>query len=397
MDAIGFVVGFIIGLVLGLAGALWLRRREADLALRVAMQAGTDKLAEIDRLTTQVRDAFGALSREALAQNTREFLQLAGDRLQQESIAGAERLEVKKVLIDTHLQKVSTELDKLNALVHSVELSRQKAQGELGERIQGAMSVTERLRDTTAALHRALSNPQQRGQWGERMADDVLRVAGFEEGISFTRQSPTESGSRPDFTFPLPGDLKIHMDVKFPLTNYLKYLETTEQDPQRYELLKRFLQDVRGRVKEVTTREYINPAAGTADCVLLFIPNEQVYGFIHEHDASLLDDALRLKVILCSPTTLFAVLAVIRRAVENFRLRKASDEILELLVRFRGEWNKYSETVDTLGKRLDAAMRGFQDLTGTRTRTLEKHMARIDDLQQARGVVLPEVVDGPVQ
>ena len=57
---------------------------------------------------------------------------------------------------------------------------------------------------------------------------------------------------------------------------------------------------------------------------------EQVYGFIHEQDHALLDDALRDKVVFCSPLTLFAVLAVIRQAVDNFRLSQTSHEILEL-------------------------------------------------------------------
>ena len=59
----------------------------------------------------------------------------------------------------------------------------------------------------------------------------------------------------------------------------------------------------------------------------MFIPNEQVYAFINEHDRLLLDDALRNRVILCSPITLYAILAVIRQAVENFNLEKTTEQI----------------------------------------------------------------------
>ena len=58
----------------------------------------------------------------------------------------------------------------------------------------------------------------------------------------------------------------------------------------------------------------------TVDCLLMFIPNEQVYGFVQENDRSILDDALRNKIVVCSPLTLYAVLAVVRQAVGNFQL-----------------------------------------------------------------------------
>ena len=122
------------------------------------------------------------------------------------------------------------------------------------------------------------------------------------------------SQSRPDYTFLLPQNLKLNMDVKFPLDNYLHYLET-DAESDRVKFKSQFLKDVRNRIKEVTTRDYINPEENTVDYMIVFIPNEQVYAFINENDATLLDDDLKTKVILCSPITLYAILAVIRQGV----------------------------------------------------------------------------------
>ncbi len=83
-----------------------------------------------------------------------------------------------------------------------------------------------------------------------------------------------------------------------------------------------FLRDVRTRIKEVTTRDYINPEDNTLDYVLVFIPNEQVYAFINQNDPEIMDEALKSKVILCSPFTLFAILAVIRQSIDNFSMDK---------------------------------------------------------------------------
>jgi DNA recombination protein RmuC len=120
------------------------------------------------------------------------------------------------------------------------------------------------------------------------------------------------------------------------------------------------------------------------DYVLVFIPVEQVYGFIHQHDPQLLDDALRQKVVLCSPLTLYAVLAVMRQVAENLRLQRASYEILELFAEFEKQWGKYGEVVDKLGRQLEGALKAYQEMTTTRTRQLERQLDRIQALREAR-------------
>ena len=102
--------------------------------------------------------------------------------------------------------------------------------------------------------------------------------------------------------------------------------------------------------------------------MLLFIPNEQVYAFIQEQDRTILDDALRNKVVFCSPLTLFAVLAVIRQAVDNFRLSQTTHEILELLQGFEKQWSKFVEQMDKVGRSLKTAANAFDELEGTRRR-----------------------------
>ncbi|HEV7886052.1 MAG TPA: DNA recombination protein RmuC, partial [Acidimicrobiales bacterium] len=143
------------------------------------------------------------------------------------------------------------------------------------------------------------------------------------------------------------------------------------------------------RVREISGRGYID-ADRTLDEVLLFIPNESVWAFIHEQDPQLIDIAMGQKVVLCSPVSLFAVLAVIRQAVDQTRLARTSDEILQCLSAFRQQWSKYADAVDTVDKRFAAAQKGLDDLTGTRRRQLERQLDRIDDLRSQRG--LPEPV-----
>ncbi|MDH3707546.1 MAG: DNA recombination protein RmuC, partial [Acidimicrobiia bacterium] len=242
-----------------------------------------------------------------------------------------------------------------------------------------------------------LANPKRRGQWGERMAEDVLSSAGFVEGVNYCRQRKMAGGGIPDITFFLPGGLALNMDVKFPVDNYLRYLEADDElaaDAAR----RQFSKDVRARVRELADRGYVDPET-TVDSVLLFIPNEAVYAFLHENDPDLVDQALAQKVVLCSPFTLFAVLAVIRQAVDQFRLERTSDQILVELARVEGEWHKYHDQVTKVGKHLGTLNNSFSELSGARTNQMGRAFKRIDALRTERSLdddtTLDDDDDGP--
>jgi DNA recombination protein RmuC len=103
-----------------------------------------------------------------------------------------------------------------------------------------------------------------------------------------------------------------------------------------------------------------------------------------------MDEALKQKVILCSPFTLYAVLAVIRQAVENFNLEKTASEILKLLGEFSKQWNAYKEKFMLMGERLDAAKKEYDTLITTRTNMLERPLKKIEDLRGQKAIDLEE-------
>ncbi|MBI2704706.1 MAG: DNA recombination protein RmuC [Actinobacteria bacterium] len=293
--------------------------------------------------------------------------------------------------VGQQLAGMNDELLRVSALVHDLQRDRAAQHGQVIESIQQAARQTASLSEVTQGLREALSNSRARGQWGERMADDVLRAAGLVEGVNYRKQRTLASGGRPDFTFLLPHERLLHMDVKFPIDNYLRYLEAVgdggdHQAANGYRL--QFLNDVRQRVKEITARDYIDPDT-TLGYVLLFIPNEAVYGFVHEHDPALIDVALQERVVLCSPFSLFAVLGVVRQAVESVQLQQTSDEILRGLTRFSAQWAKFSESLDTVGKRFESAQRAFDEVSGTRRRQLQRTLDEVDRLRAARGLPAP--------
>ena len=99
-----------------------------------------------------------------------------------------------------------------------------------------------------------------------------------------------------------------------------------------------------------------------------------------------MDEALKNKVILCSPITLFAVLAVIRQAVVNFRMERATSEMVLLFGQFNKQWSEFVKSFDTLGKKIEETQSAFQTLRSTRVNQLERPLNKIEKLREG----LPE-------
>jgi len=314
------------------------------------------------------------------------FTAISRDTLEWQKETGGSELEEKKKLIDGTLEMMQAELGKVGKLLAESAEKREKGFGEISTHLKEAARQTVRLQDTTGRLSEALASTKVRGQWGERMAEDVLRAAGFREGFNYIRQKTQDTaGTRPDYTFTLPGGQYLNMDVKFPLDNYLNYCAAAS-DEERRRHRDKFLADTRQMIKQVKSREYINPAENTVDYVLVFIPNEQLFYFINETDSRLIDDAMKEKVILCSPVTLFAVLAVIRQAMDTFRLERTASEVFSLLASFNKQWQKYRETMDKMGNSLDKAVREYQHLVTTRSNVLERPLRQIEALRESRAI-----------
>ena len=439
LDVASLALGVAAGLIFGLGFVLFTRYNMK----RTFQESLSAQQASFDSALEGMKASFGSLSNEALLKNQQDFLELARGRFEDQERQHGATLEGKKELIDQQLQslsksmtetldsvptsleknenRVSEALDKstkdlkdsnhnyLNQMSeraeaqskqHVTKLEDKEVQinrtlGEMKDKlgqVEALIQEFEKAREsklgalddqlknltaTTSSLQRALADNQARGQWGERIAEQILEYLGLREGVSYLQQASTPSGERPDFTFLLPNSLSIHMDCKFPIDNYMRYVEA-ETEGDRVEYSKSFLRNVESHVNAITQRGYIHD--GTVDCVLLFIPNEQIYRFIHEEGSTVIDSAMRSRVILCSPLTLYIVLAVIRQASENFAIEQRSHEILALLSAIRQEWAKYTDMMDGMGKNFRTLQTKFDALTGTRTRQLDRQFSRIDSI-----------------
>lgn len=355
--------------------------RESKARFEESQKHLKEEIERLQAMENRLSETFKAISLDALSKNSDEFLKLADKALESKTAEGKKELESKKELIDQNLEAISRTLSEVQKRIEDVGRTSGEKFTEVSTLIKKHEDITLKLKETTEHLSHALASPKKRGEWGERMAEDIIRIVGMVEGVNYMKQKTLESSSgRPDYTFFLPNNLKINMDVKFPVDNYIHYLHAdSEHDRKRFR--DELLRNTKVMIRQVTTRDYINPAENTIDYVIIFIPNEQVYSFINESDTTIMDEALKQKVILCSPFTLYAVLAVIRQAVENFNLEKTASEILKLLGEFSKQWNAYKEKFRLMGDRLDAAKKEYDILITTRANMLERPLKKIEDLR----------------
>ena len=370
-----FLFGLIVGLVIGLG-------------VFILIRINTKKIVDeaVEQTQSRMKDTFGNIALGALDKANENFTRTAKETLSGQVMEGTSQLEGKKELIDKSLDNMNKELESVKKLMTDLEADRSAKFGELSEAIRNANAQTQRLQSTADQLNQALSNSSVRGQWGERMADDILHMIGFVEGVNYMKQEViASSGSRPDFTFMLPKDLKINMDVKFPFANFLAYLDANT-DEERKTYTSKFLQDVRTKVKEISSREYINPEQQTLDFAIMFVPNQHVYEFINESDTEIFEDALKEKVILTSPMTLYSMLVIVRQSTDIFNLQNNINEILKVFGSFNKQWENFTKSFDAMGKKIEDAHVEFEKLTTTRKRRLESQLKKIELMRKERGL-----------
>lgn len=316
--------------------------------------------------------------RAEIKNEQQQFLDLAKSQFTNEQQIASSSLEKQKQAVETSVNGLKDQLDKYQKVMHEFEKDRDTKYGNLASELKSASQHTLRLQESTNRLNDIIGNVKLRGQWGERMAEDIIRNSGLTEGVNFKKQKQLgSSATKPDYTFLLPNEHIVNMDVKFPLDNYLKMVNAdVVGEKDRYQ--KDFIRNVKDRVKEIQNREYINPKENTLDFVLLFIPNEQVFGLIQEIAPEIMDDAMKQKVVLCSPFTLYAMLSVIRQAYENFRFERDLKKIIAHIKMFTKHFETFKTRFVGLGKVIRDLDKRYVDIEQKSFKRLDNKMREIE-------------------
>jgi DNA recombination protein RmuC len=375
-----FLLPLALGLAIG-AAILFLALRNKTVQQDSAPTSSTDLASSVQGVVqSALNEALSALNEQS-RRDREESIKLAADRVAE---ASSERLGKSAKDIDTSLRSVQ---ESLSQRMQQMDIEIKRLHDQNAEKFGNVDRAVNDLVKRTSDLNNVLSSSQARGQWGERMAEDMLRAAGFIEGANYKKQNTIEGGGRPDYTFMMPPDRVLYMDVKFPMDSYTAFVAAVDQT-SRDSLKKDFITAVRARVTELQKRDYaVVTTEHSLDYVLLFVPNESITGFIHEADPNLIDWALAQKVVLCSPLNLYAFLVVIRQATESFHTEQAASHMMQLMNKFKVQWEKYVKSLDQVKKSFDKMQGELDVLTvGARYKKLAGEVKKIDDLRKQQNV-----------
>ncbi len=285
--------------------------------------------------------------------------------------------ESKKDYIKELTDQIRRELEKSQKQIELFEKDRIGEFSSLKTIIEEHKTLTSELKESTDGLKNILSNNQMRGKYGEEVAEELLKSIGFVKGENYVVNTAQETRStRPDFTIFLPDKTKINIDVKFPLSALLKYENATDkQEKQKY--LSEFERDVKDKIRQASTRDYINPEEKTVDFVILFIPNEMIFSFIYDKLHNAWQEAMSKKVILAGPFSFTAILRMIFQSYKNFVYEENLYEIIKLIKVFEQEYEKYNNALDILGKRITRVSSQYNEISITRTKKLTNVIEKI--------------------
>ncbi|ORU90636.1 MAG: recombinase RmuC [Cycloclasticus sp. symbiont of Poecilosclerida sp. M] len=345
-----------------------------ELKTRASVENELNNKAKTNELELKkvFEDSFSALSGKALRENNEEFLKLARENLAQQQIKAESSLNEKEKAFAELVKPIKETLKQTDEQLKQLEKDRQQAFGSISQYLQNMTETQNQLQLETRNLVQALRRPEVRGQWGELTLKRLAELAGLVEYCDFFEQEHTETDDgavRPDMIIRMPDKREIVVDAKTPLDAYLTATEQTDDNERQIHLI-RHARQLRDRVKELSNKSYWSQFKNAPDFVVLFIPGDQFLSAALEQDHGLLEDALRQKVILATPTSLVALL----RAVAFGWRQQATTENAEI-IRQLGETlytrlSVFTEHLTKVGNALDKSVEHYNSAIGALERNV---------------------------
>lgn len=404
---LGVVAGALIAALVGwLRGAALRQRQAGELAalharLEAEQRLADERLQFFQQSRQQLEASFSMLSSRALKANSEAFLQLAGDRLKLQQQEARSQFDAQQQAFSELVKPISETLGRTQAQLKEIEQERRTAFSALEKHLSLMTLDQQALQQETRNLVQALRRPEVRGRWGELTLRRLVELAGMVERCDFTEQV-TQAGDdgnlRPDMVISLPEDREIVVDVKTPLDAYLTAQEAVT-DEDRLAALKQHARNVRQRVRQLADKAYWQQFSKSPDFAVLFIPGEQFLTAALDHDNQLLEDALRSRVILATPTSLVALLRAIAFSWRQMALMENAQEIRQLAEEFHKRVGVFSSHFSKLGSALGKSVDLFNRSVGSLERQVLPGARRLTELGVAerRSIVTPEPVEQQVR
>jgi DNA recombination protein RmuC len=361
-------------------------RRRAETAER-AQAADAAKMTERDasmarerenlaKMQKESEERFKALADAALLKSQQQFVQIADETLKKHK-EGAEG-ELGKMLKPIHesfgqFQKKVDEIQKMSA----------EDRAKLEEQIRGVSESVRKTESAAGKLASALSTTRHGGRWGEETLRNVLEMSGLSPYADFTEQtsSDTDKGKiRPDVIIRMPGGRELVIDSKVSLDDYLA--ASSESDPaKKQQFLASHAAKVRAHVTSLARKDYWKGFSDRVDFVAMFMPGENFYAAVLEHDREIFDFAAKNSVIIVTPSTLIALAKAVAYGWRQEQAALNAQQAVELGRELYQRLAKMTEHMGKVGQGLDKAIGSYNDMVGSYDRKVVPQLRRFEELQ----------------
>ena len=308
--------------------------------------------------------------------------------------------QLAQTQIEGQLKPVAEVLKKFEQQVQAIEARRAEETGRLKEQISQLMRASQETqfeaRKLAAALRRGAG---VQGRWGEQTLRNVLEAAGLNHRFDFSEQvsTDTEEGRRrPDVSVRMPGGGVFVIDAKCSLNAFLEAQDALD-DPTREAALARHASSVKAHMTGLSAKAYWDQFDGSSpDFVAMFVPGDGFLAAALDRMPDLMTEAMDRRVILVTPTTLFALCKAVAYGWRVEDQAKGAAKTAELGRELYKRLSVMGGHASALGKALESAVGRYNSFVGSLESQVMTQARRFEDLAvDHEGKELPEL--GPVE
>ncbi len=299
---------------------------------------------------------------EAEAAMKAQFRNLAADILGEQS---QKFRQTNEEALEMLLKPFRQNIADFRERVEKIYATEAEQHGALKNELKNLMELNRQITTETTNLTRALKGDSKvQGDFGEMILDTILSSSNLVKGVHYLTQDTmkNEEGAnvRPDVVLNLPDRKQIVIDSKTSLTAFAAYA-AAEQPAERDAHLKAHVESVRRHVAELASKGYQALMNASPDFVIMFIPNESAFLAAMQADPQIWADAYRRKVVVSSPTNLFALLKLVDNLWQRSDLERNTRDIAECGSKMYDQLVAFAENLSDVDKGLKSAQRSYDE------------------------------------
>jgi len=343
-----------------------------------------------EKAIADLREAFKALSADALKQTAPEFIRLAEQSFGKFQEAAKGDLDKRQESIKVLVEPLRQQLDTYQKNLQQSTSLQSSTLGEVKKQLDLLSQQSASLASETQQFRMVLKSNSARGRWGEETLRRVVEAAGMSAHCDFTEQTMAGE-NRPDLIVRLPGDRLIIVDAKVPDFDFLNSLDAAD-GASRTESLMAHAAKLRTTIKALADRDYPRQFASALDYVVLFIPAESLFSAALEGDHDLIIWAAERQILLATPASLIALLRSVAVSWQQHAQTENAQKIAAAAQEFYARVVKFTEHFERIRSGLERANSAFNDAASsfqTRVRPAGERLAELGGASASKE--LPDV------